>query len=93
MQVEKDLADAQNKFENLNQIAEQTKSKAKNTVQLITQNESDAYAKTLEANNAEMLVKISDQKAKADKKIAAEAKAAEALKAKEVEAQAEADDG
>lgn len=35
-------------------------------------------AKTLEANNAHMIAKISDEKAKSEKKMAAEAKASEA---------------
>ena len=55
MQVEKELEDAQTKFENLSEIAANTKSEEKKTVQYITQVESDAQAKTLEANNANML--------------------------------------
>jgi len=66
----------------LSQIAEKTKTEEKKTVQYITQMESDAKAKTLEASNAHMLAKISEEKAKSDKKIASEKIAAEAANAK-----------
>lgn len=59
LQVEKDLDDAKTKFIDLSQIAEKTKTEEKKTVQYITQMESDAQAKTLEATNAHMLAKIS----------------------------------